>query len=202
MNLTDFLPAVLQHAKGAPDVVAEYNIRLALMEFCTGSTIWREFQTTVETVTGTGSYAYAPAAGQVVVKLIDLTLDGNEIEVVDPDVGRRLDLAQSMRDYAYSRLTGFEIRQVPAVNGSDIVTYSAVAPALTATTVPDVFARFFEAIGRGAAYRMLSTPNRAYTDAPAARDLELRWREDIRDARSLAANMGSRTSKRVSGQFM
>lgn len=167
MTLDDLLPFVLPFAKGCPEIVAYHNLRLSIAQLCTDGLVWREYQTAVLTVDGQTAYAYTPAAGQRVVKLLSLKVDGSDVDVLDPKKGKEADDRGDTSDYAYGTFTGFELRPARAA-GKSIVTYSAVAPSLTSTTIPDAFERYAEEIGHGALARILAIDDEKFSNPAKA----------------------------------
>ena len=59
VQLIDFLPMVLPHAPGVPEPVAEFNLRLAAIEFCERTRCWRHILT--RTINGQINNLIAPA---------------------------------------------------------------------------------------------------------------------------------------------
>jgi hypothetical protein len=174
VTLDDFLPYVLHRTKGAPAPIAVQAVRLAVIELCREALLWREFQTSQNTVALQTAYPYTPAAGQQVCRLLDLSLNGSDIEVVTQEKGRRLDIAQCTDTYAYGKLSGFELRPAQVV-GLPIITYSAVAPSLTAATVPDDFGRYVESIAKGTLWRLYSSPDLQCYEPGKASDMLIEW---------------------------
>jgi hypothetical protein len=196
VTLDDFLPYVLPRARQCAAPIALQAVRLALIELCNRALIWRTTQAPVLTVADQTSYAYGMAAGQQASKLISMTLAAAPIEVVPPDVGKRLDDTQSTLAYAYGTLSGFELRPAQA-EGQTILTYSVVAPSLTATTVPDEFGRYVEAVSHGALQRLFSSPELACFNDRAAAAMLAQWERDIGTAKSGAFTGHARTTPRV-----
>jgi hypothetical protein len=197
VTLDDFLPSILPNAKGCPAFVANQATRLAIIEWCTKSMIWRHYQQPVTTVALQTAYAYAPTAGQQVITLLSMTLAGGEVAVVDPQKGRTLYQRGEGGCYAYGTLTGFELRPAQAAALS-IVSYSVVAPSNTATTVPDAMGQYLEDIADGALYRLLKAKDKTYSDMPGAVNAKTRWDEAIAKAMDNALKGGARVATRTS----
>lgn len=196
MTLDDFLPYILPKAKGCSALLANQQTRLAIIELCRKALIWREYQASTPTVALQTAYAYTPAANQQVVKLLSMTLDGEEIPVLDPAMGKELDIEGNGGPYAYGGLIGFELHPAQAA-GLDVVTYSVVAPSLTATTVPDSLGRYVEEIAHGALFRILGEKDKEYSNGAGAQLALLLWTEAIGDAKSDARDGFARTSTRT-----
>lgn len=201
MNLSDFLPFVLPSAKGCADTVAEFQIRRAIIDLCTRALVWRADQDTITSTAETTTYAYLPATGQQVIKLLSVTLDGCRVEVVDPTVAGNLEDRGATRSWALGTFSGFELHPEHDA-GLDIITFSAVAPASSADEVPDSFERYAEEIGRGALYRLLATVGQDYSNPKMAADLRAQWDNvDIPKARTDAFKGFARTNPRARGSF-
>jgi hypothetical protein len=195
--LDDFWPYILPNAKGCPAIIANQATRLAIIELCSKSLIWREYQDSINTVALQTAYAYAPAANQQVVTLLSMTLAGDDVTVVDPQKGRTLDSKGYAGIYAYGTFTGFELRPAQAAAQS-IVTYSALAPSIAATTVPDSMGRYIEAIANGALSRILTAKDKEYSDPAGAVNARTRWDDAIADAKGDALRGNARTVTRTS----
>lgn len=208
MTLDDFLPYVLTRAKGCPTPIALLNIRLALIEFCSKTLLWREYQSGVTTVANQTAYNYAPAAGQSVSMLLSMqvyaagsTTDYDDIDIVAAEVGKLRDSAGYTQDYAYGTLQGFELR--PARDaGLRIVTYSVVTPTLSGTTVPDAFSQYAEDIANGALSRLLAMKDKEYTDIAGAASSKTAWESAIADAKNDALTGSARTTVRSTKVWM
>lgn len=204
MTLDDFLPYVLPRAKGCPPLLATQMLRLALIELCKRSLVWREYQTAVQTVADQTAYSYGVptgATGQQVVKLLGLQLAGVDVSVVEADKGKALDDAGSVCVYAYGTLSGFQLRPAQAAD-LDVVTYSAVAPSLTATTIPDSFGRYVEGIAFGALKRLREMPDMEFSSAAGLAGASERWEDCIAEATADALHGFARTSPRVAASWM
>jgi len=196
VTLDDFLPYVLPLAKGCPDVVATFNTRLAVIELCRESLVWREYQASVPTVALQTAYAYGLAAEQQACKLLSLTLAGEPVDLVDPRIGKNRDTQGVVTPYAYGTLAGFELRPAQAAALS-IVTYCAVAPTLASTVLSDSLARYMEGIAQGALARILSAKDKAYSDVAGAARAQTLWMDVISKAKSNSFNGFARVTQRT-----
>lgn len=163
VTITSLLPFVLPQVPSCPDDVAEFNLLQAAIEFCQRSTAWRAFQGDITTIADTTAYEFELAADQRVAKLLQVTLDGQEVEVVAPELGRQYDTREVTGPYAYGELGAFEIHPAPAA-GLVLRTYSALMPSQTATTLPAAFERYFDIIANGAKARLFAMPKADWTD--------------------------------------
>lgn len=196
MTLDDFLPYVLPYANGCPGIVANLHTRMAIIELCQKAMIWREYQTAIEAVALQTAYAYTPAANQQVCTLLGVTLDGTDVQVVDPVTGGILDTECYTGPYAYGKFTGFELRPAQTA-GLDIVTYATVAPSLAATTVPDALGKYVEGIANGALARILAAKDKSYSDGVGAIRCQSLWDDAIASAKGDALTGFARTTIRT-----
>jgi hypothetical protein len=107
------------------------------------------------------------------------------------------DSANITSDYAYGTFTGFELRPSHAA-GSSIITYSAVAPSIAATIVPDALSQYLEGITQGALARILSIKGKDYSDVAGAGLALQQWTDCIADAKSDAEKGFARAKTRTS----
>lgn len=200
MTLDEFLPYVLPKAKQCPQPTAIQAIRLALIELCEESLVWEETQPSILTVLDQTGYAYTPAAGQRIVKLLSLKLAGEDVRVLTPSNGKGLNDAGSICVYAYGTMSGFELRPAQAA-GLSVITHAAVAPSLAATTVPNAFERYVEGVAWGALYRLHSSKDQAYTDVERAKQAKIEWLGCIAEAKSDAQTGGTRANPRTQAHW-
>ncbi len=197
MKLTDLLPYILPKAKGCAEIVALFNARLAIIELCQKSLIWREYQDAQLTYASTTAYEFDVGADQQACMLLELTLDGIDVEVVDPGTGKARDRQNYLSNYAYGTFTGFELRPAQEA-GLSVVTYCALAPSITAETVPDALSQYAEAIATGALYRLMKAKDKYYSDPNGAMLALSEWNEAIADAKADALTGFARATTRTS----
>ena len=197
MKLTDLLPYILPRAKGCPEIVALFNARLAITELCQKSMIWREYQDPQLTMANITAYEWDVDASQQVCTLLGLTLDGIDVDIVDPATGKARDSRNWLSNYAYGTFTGFELRPAQ-VAGLRVVTYCAVAPSITADTVPDALSQYVEAIATGTLYRLYKSKDKDYSDPSGAMLALGEWNEAIADAKADALTGFARATTRTS----
>lgn len=202
MTPADLLPYVLEHVHGCDDLVAERHVRLAVIELCRKALVWQAAIPTVTTVAGQTEYTWAPAAGQVVVKLLKLRLDGLPVRLLVPAEGQDWDAANVTATYAYGTLGGFSLHPAPAV-GRTVVPICALAPTLAADTFPDAIGtQWAEEIGHGAVHRLMGMPGLPYSNLPRAEALRQLWeQQDIPRAAALVAKGNTRAVRRTVAQW-
>lgn len=196
MTFDDFLPYILPRAKGCPEVTALFNARLAVTELCRKAWVWREYQAQILTLAGITGYSYVANAANHVTVLLGMSLDGTDIDVVDPNVGKLRDEDGYLTSYAYGTFSGFELRPAQAA-GLVIVPYAAVVPNMATASLPDSFERYAEAIAHGALSRILTAKGKDYSDPAGAIENKMAWDEDIADAKTDADKGFARTTQRT-----
>lgn len=197
MKLADLLPYILPKAKGCAEIVALFNARLAIIELCQKAMIWREYQDVQKTVANVTAFEWDVDAGQQVCMLLGMTLDGIDVEIVDPGTGKARDSQGYLSNYAYGTFTGFELRPAQAA-GLSVVTYCTMAPSITAEVVPDALSQYVEAIATGTLYRLYKAKDKDYSDPNGAILALGEWNEAIADAKTDALTGFARAKTRTS----
>lgn len=200
MELEAFTPYVLPRAPGCPVELAEFNIRLALIELCRKARLWREYQYPIDTTADTTGYAFNLGGDEQIVELLSLTLAGVDIEVVEPTIGKKRDRDGWVQTYAYGGLKQFELRPAQAA-GLEIITYCVVAPAIDADEVPDEFAKYAEQVGWGALSRLLRMSNKPFTDKAGAKDALDDWTDALGDAATDASTGAAQVTRRTTSAW-
>lgn len=203
MLLADALTYVLPEVVGCPDIAAIPALRLAAIDFCQRSLVWKDTTPAISTVIGQAAYAYAPAAGTVVARLDSLTLDGEDVDVLSPGDGQAKIARKSTDTFAFGKLGGLVLMPAPAAAGLQIVPFCSLAPSATAESIPDeLAARYIEKIAKGAIWRLKNTSNKTYTDKAGALDALGVFEAGINDARSDASTGGASVVMRTASVWL
>lgn len=165
--LSSLLPFVLPQVPSCPDDVAEFNLLQAAIEFCQRTTVWRAWQGEITTLENTTRYEFVVDADACVTKLLMVLLDGEEVGVVAPGLGRQLDARESTSTYAYGELDTFEIRPQPKADLA-LQTFAALMPTQQATTIPANFQRYYDTIANGAKARLFKMKRSDWYDPTEA----------------------------------
>ncbi len=165
MTFDDFLPYVQPYVSGCPRDTALHHIKLAAIEFCERSCIWRESFDTLLADGFSASYAL-PLDDQVeLAKLLEVKVqDGADARAVEADIvevlqGRRIagDGCSRVTAWTDNRRDVF-LTPTPRED-AQIDVYAAIKPALTAFSFPDdVFRHHAEHIAFGALARLFEMP--------------------------------------------
>lgn len=166
-TLDSFLPYVRPWAPGVSDPTAYKNIRLAVVEFCERTRLWRledDYDVTEAQCNG----PITTPAGSILHDIEIVMFDGQELRPVatrDLDMlqpGWRTDAPTGLPQY-YTQIDQSTLRVVPAQDGHLYLSLR-LKPAADATTVPDFIAKeYAECIGWGALGRILTVPGQSYT---------------------------------------
>lgn len=200
VSIDVFLRYVLPKARLCADETARNEIRRAITTICRRALLWREHQPAIITEETTTFYAYTPAPGQKVFKLLSATLDGEDCEIVDPKLGQLRDDARETSAYIYGRFAAFELRPQQA-GGKEVVTYCAMVPSIDATEVPAAFEEYAEQIGTGALAKLLAVKDESYSDQKMAASLQREWNNDVATIASAAFRGHSRSRPRTTPQW-
>lgn len=167
-SLDSFLPYIRPWAPGVPDQVAFKNIRLAVIEFCERTRLWRyedDYDVTAEECNGG---IFTPN-GSILHDIEVVMMDGHELR---PSSTRDLDRTQpgwrtgdlgtGLPRY-YTQIEQNTLRIVPAYAGHVYVCLR-LKPAADSMDVPDFIANeYAEAIAWGALGRLLLIPGQSFT---------------------------------------
>lgn len=179
MTFDDFLPLVLPSCTSCPRDLVVQQVRLAAIEFCWRTSVWRE---DLDTLIGDGySTEYAlPLDDQteisklLVVKVRDgVNAATVEHEIVTPVEGRSLNAAGSERPSAWTDNRKSVFLLPTPRKASEIDIYAALKPSQTSFSFPaEVFQHHAHEIAHGALARIFSLREGDW------RDLELADREN------------------------
>lgn len=187
--LSDFLPDVLAHTPQCPSITAERELLKAAIEFCRKSGAWYEDLDTFEAEVGKSTYDVFPPAGQAqIVRLREITIDGDRIDNTDEERLNRLsrnwraDTGEPDRWYQPSR-TKLSLYPTPdAVHTVGGVV--ALMPTMKATRVPDfLFEEWSEGLAAGAVQRLVMMPGKAWSNPNLAASFNKEFRRAISRAR-------------------
>lgn len=168
-----FLPDVRPFAPGVPDVTAYKHIRLAAIEFCERTRLWR-FEDSY-TVTPSDCEQILTPAGSVLHDIENVSFDGRDLRRVGTRDLDRLRPGWSAEDVTITAMPEFvtqidqgTIRIVPADTGT-LYLRLRLKPSQDAMDLPDFLAaEYRECIGWGALGRLLMIPGQSYTNPDLA----------------------------------
>lgn len=153
---------VLPMARTAPIDAVTHCVRLAAIDFCRKSLIWKQTLPTFDTVADQQAYALDKPNDADIYRIERAML--GEIDL------RMVSLGQALYDTVMGSawLDGngdLNITPAPTEAGVTVTVEASLVPTIGATTLPVVLREFGEAIGFGAVARLLKTPGVDWTDA-------------------------------------
>lgn len=174
-TLASFLPLVLPHAPGAPDIAAKQEILKAAIKFCDATRVWKAILSPIDIVAETATYAIPAPAGSQCVVVEEVYYDGTQITPKTPD--------QLKEQYAnwmtkagvpqfYFQLDPDNITLSPIPENAladGLVIRGALKPILSATTLPDMlFNQYADPIASGAIAALCAAPGKPWTNPEVA----------------------------------
>ena len=168
MKWLDFSPYVLPYVIGCPDPTLEMHARLAAIEFFRRTLSWREV---LDPIPAEGSELVeleAPMQTQI-IKVKSVCVDGRDFQLVEATHGS--ELSRTGRELAFTRdnrtLVIYPIQAI----GAPVVVEAALAPSITASTMPDALAHHhMQDIAHGAIASLKRIPGQVFTDPAGAQE--------------------------------
>lgn len=195
----DFIPLVLPHVPGCPELVAEAAARQAAIEFCQRTLALQRTLATVNTVADQAEYTLTQS-GEVIERLLSVKLAGTPLELLDPaDVDAESDPASSAAPAAALLTAPMKVTlyPTPATAAQIIKVRAAMRPSQTSVALDDgLFERYAQAIADGALYRLLSTAGRAYANPGLAADHMALYDRAIDEAKEDTFRGNARATRR------
>lgn len=169
--LDDFSVDITVYAPGCPDMIMNFGLRQAAIEFCERTRLWR-FEDEISVLNEESEFIAAPN-GAVIHEIETIVFEGLGLQ---PATVAWLDA--NVRNWRTGEITGppkyytqteqDTIRLVP--RGAGVVRLSVwVKPSQDADELPDFMAaQYREIISHGALARILMIPNQAFTNIDLA----------------------------------
>lgn len=174
--LDDFLPYVLPHVPGCPQVAARIEVRKACRQFCRETRVWKEWLDPVDVVANEGEYALAAPADARVVWVEEVKLGDTRLEPMTRDdalaaLGPSWDTTRRGEPSGYYQPDQDTVDLIPCPETSvagALRVYVSLEVAEDAAAVPDLLAaRYREAIAYGALARLLAVPGKPWSNPQA-----------------------------------
>ena len=168
-SLDTFLSHVRPWAPGVPDPTAFKNIRLAAIEFCERTRLWKYEDTYDVSVEDCNGGIFTPN-GSILHDIEVVMFNGRELlpkatrdlDRLLPEWRTNADISSGVPSY-YTQVDQSTLRIVPAMEGSVYICLR-LKPAQDATDIPDfIAAEYREVIAWGALGRLLTIPGQSYT---------------------------------------
>lgn len=173
-ELTKFLPWVLPHAPGAPEIACVQELRRAAVEFCQRAPVWRHEPSAVDVVANQSEYAIPLPTDAGCSKVLSASYNGKALD------GVTVDRLAEEEDWdtvtgtpsAYFMTDPDTVRLWPipdeALTGGLKLRLSLM-PSRTCSAVPSfLFAQYVDGISYGALERLLIAPGKSYSNPELA----------------------------------
>lgn len=193
-----FLPDVLPHCPGCPDLVAEDEIRNAAEEFLEKSYVWRYAASGMTTVQDQTDYTPTLPANARMVKLHEATLAG---AVLDID-----DIAEGETGSAYKACTPdmVIIRIGPDAPAPDLAVKVRLSLSITKASTgltDELYNAYSRQIAYGAVARICAHADKPYTNPQKSGTERARFLEEIDEAKYKKARGNSSAPARNKSHF-
>ena len=180
-------PLIVPEVMGCPSITIDSAIIRAAAEFCEKSTAWREQLPDITLVDGTAEYTLTLPAGSrlVVIREREAKLNGKPLSSVQNAAQISPEYVGIPSHYAQRGFNSVILSPTPAnATGQVLSIYAALAPTLTATSLPAVLIdRYYEAISDGAKAILKRMPNQPWSDAARAADHYQLFKQKTAEAR-------------------
>jgi len=201
---TDWLPFVLPHAVGVPDLLATKSIQSACIDFCNQTNWWQGTLGPITLSTANVPYTFVPPTGATVAQIMSAIYKG--IPLAHTNIDELTNKVLNWRDHTGDPRAVFQeqpgiasLYPAPAVGGSYDVTFRvSYAPLRASTTIDQqVFEAFQDEIAAGALGILFAMPQKPWTDM----DMAKAYSAAFTNAKVLGAIQASRSYGRQGQQI-
>lgn len=178
MNISDFLPFVVNDLPNCPSIIAKQGVLLSATEFCQRTLCWSEFQDPILLVNKTAEYDLEAPADAYVYQVRNVYLGGRELTPVSmAELQDRLpdwNTATGSEPNFYNRISGRStIRVFPTPvdvqKGAEMLMRVCYTPVFSASTLPDfLFTHYMDPVVAGAKSRLMLSPGTSYSNPELA----------------------------------
>jgi hypothetical protein len=208
VKYSELLDEVLPNLAADPsDPVTEHAIKRAVIQFCEGSWIWKHLPDPIDVSAGEATYTLEVPPGADVAAVIGAEYDGQPIEQKSLDwLNANL---QGWRTTTgtpkyFTQVNTEEVVLAPVPEGNltgGLVLTLALSPSQASTSFPKwIFNQYIYALADGALAKLMTMPNKGWTDVAAGLDRRVAFDAAIAGARASAATALGRAPIRVKGQ--
>ena len=187
-------PEVLLHLAADPsDPVIEHAIKMATIEFCAESWIWRHLHAAIDIAADQQDYALDIPEESVAALVLSASLDDKPL---DPMAVDALDLASPRwrvltGDPEYVTQVdpdGFMLSPIPTTTDGQLYLTVALQPSMDSDGAPDwLLNKYAEALADGALARLMVMSDKPWTDIDGGAYRRIRFDVAIAKARASAA---------------
>lgn len=198
-------PYVMPAVQGCPSAIADSAIRLALIEFCEKTNMWKHSFNPINIVADQDVYTFTLPTGAAMSKPTYVAVSG---QFVSPTNEEDLDLLYaSWRDTTSKQpimyYMDYDGSMILVPTPSDSITgglkvEAALRPAIDSTTFPDwILENWAEVIAHGALMRLHAMPGKVWSDTKTVAFHRAKFRDGITRAKSRTMKSFSRQGKSV-----
>ena len=203
-NLSDLIPLVRERVHNCPDPVIETAIKWAARDFCRQTHVWT-YNGTINLVGGQSALTFTPPAGTNVVswRYLAIDEDGTQLTVLDRPEWREVRSDSNPRFVYFENILRPIFDAEPEAN-LPLRYEVAVMPDSGSTGVDDQIVNTWgDMVAAGARYKLLTQPDRNWSD-PQAANLDLgEYRQGINDAKQhIHKGMGTTPKRVVQNRFI
>ena len=182
---SELLPDILPDVPGAPNGLVLRRIRDTAIEFCRETQIWQQELDFIKMRDGQVDYEIEgdqlPCADIDAIRFIERYTDRDRFKERRPEL-----TLQPFVDFTVPEKWVIRLRRQPSLTlaGRLLVTRVALRPKMDADEIDDrIFNDWYEALSHGAKYKLMSVPQKQYTDPEAATFHEMEYQRGIAKAR-------------------
>ncbi|MES2320007.1 MAG: hypothetical protein V4631_21205 [Pseudomonadota bacterium] len=208
VKYSDLLAEVLPHLKADPsDPLTESALKNAVIEFCRDSWVWRHFPDPLDVDAGEASYQLEPAAGADVAALLSCAYDGapitpkstDDLDAIVPDWQS---VAGTVKYFTQIDSESVMLAPLPVESlAQGLVMVLALQPKRSAISFPKwISSQYMEALASGALARLMSMPDKPWTDQKGAALHGERFRNAVSAAKASGVRGLSRAVVRTTPQ--
>jgi len=165
MLWSDIFPYVMPYLPGCPQPTAEIHIKLAAIEFCRRTLCW---QKTLDPVISNGIDNLVDLEtdpSTQIVKIKSVSVGGSDWSLTDSSVGLALIRSGSQESFCFTQDNLTLQVQPVQVAGVEIVVDVALAPSITANSIPNEISNaYVQDIAKGAVDSLTRLPNTEWSD--------------------------------------
>lgn len=202
MQWLDFQPYVLPYVIGCPDPVLEHHARLAAIEFCRRTAVLSKTLDYELTSGVTTEVDLEPDAGLQVLKVHDVSVDGQPWTLATSEHGAELAASGRLDDFAYLRgLSDIDIHPLQPA-GRRVTVRAVVAPSVTASTCPDELSSYVPDIAWGAISSIMMIPAQTFSSPAHAREMRTTFDARVATTAGAVSRGLSRAKMRSKATFL
>jgi hypothetical protein len=192
-----FLPDVLPHCPGCPDLAAEDEIRNSAERFLDETYAWQVWIGGMVTQAGVSVYSPVLPTGARIVKLHEATLDGDALEISPMQGGETGTTYKATTD-----MESITVGPDAPEAGKTIRVLLSLSITSASTSLADVlFNSYRLAIANGAIARLCRTADKPYSNPDKAAAHEGLFMSDVERYKWRKAQSNSSAMKHVRGHF-